>query len=41
MRPFNLQKNSTVPYESWKKISSKLDAQSIKEAEYYADFENV
>ena len=28
--PFNFQKNSTVPYKSWKKISSKLGAKGIK-----------
>ncbi len=27
---FNFQKNSTVPYKSWKKISSKLGVQGIK-----------
>ena len=27
---FNFQKNSTVPYKSWKKISSKLAMQGIK-----------
>jgi hypothetical protein len=27
---FNFQKNSTVPYKSWKKISSKLGAKGIK-----------
>jgi hypothetical protein len=27
---FNFQKNSTVPYNSWKKVSSKLGAKGIK-----------
>ncbi len=27
---FNFQKNSTVPFKSWKKISSKLSMQGIK-----------
>jgi hypothetical protein len=30
---FNFQKNSTVPYKSWKKISSKLGAKGIKRSE--------
>jgi hypothetical protein len=37
--PFNFQKNSTLPYKSWKKISSKLGAKGIKSSKILCWFQ--